>query len=356
MAYVGSRTTRERNARGDGITVWHVGPTGAWTPVQTVGDLFNPSYLAFGRDKTVLYAVHGDASEISAFRIDASGRLTFLNRQSTQGFNPVHLSIDPSGRFVVIANHVTQDAYVSNLAVLPLGADGALQPVCDVVPLKGKVGPHRVEQPFPKPHQAAFDPSGRFIVVPDKGRDLVATYTLGPDGKLAAIASPPPMAREGAGPRHVAFHPSRGWAYLIDELDSTVVSYRFDSKTGALQPFQDQSSLPDSFTGNSRGSEIAVSADGRFVYASNRGHDSIAVFRIDGRSGRLKPLDWTPSGGATPRYFAISPNGAQLFAANEDGDSIVPFRIGPNGRLARAGAVVKTGSPTCIVFSDPERA
>jgi 6-phosphogluconolactonase (cycloisomerase 2 family) len=356
LAYVGCRTSRERNARGDGITVWRVGPNGGWTKIQTVGDLFNPSWLGFDRTKRRLYAVHGDASEISAFRIGADGKLTFLNRQSTQGKNPVHLAVDPSNRFVVVANHVTQDGFVSNVAVLPLGQDGALQPVVDMVKLEGKIGPHRVEQPFPKPHQAEFDPSGRWVIVPDKGCDLVRVYSLGADGKLAASPAPPAVAREGSGPRHVALHPSKPWAYLVNELDSTVVAYRFDPAKGSLAPFQVLPSLPDTFTGDSRASEIALSADGRFLYASNRGQDSVAVFRIHPTSGRLTPIEWAASGGKTPRFFALSPNGQRLYAANEDSDSIVAFRIDAAGLLSEAGQQIKTGSPTCIVFSDPKRA
>jgi len=353
LAYVGCRTSRERNARGDGINVYRVDPAGgAWTRVQKLGDLVNPSYLAFAHGRRTLYAVHGDSTEVSAFRIDpASGQLTFLNRASTHGMNPVHLAVDPSNRFLVIANHVTTPDYASGLAVLSLATDGALGGLTDLVTLKGKLGPHKLEQPFPKPHQVQFDPAGRFVVVPDKGRDVVESYSLDAAGKLTLVPGAP-HAQESAGPRHVAFTPDGTHAYVLNELNSTIEAFRYDPKTGALAPFQVLPSLPDSFTGDSRASEIEVSADGRFVYASNRGADDIGVFAIDARTGRLTPRSWQASGGKTPRFFALAPGGRTLFVANEDGDSIMALAVdAKTGALGAPAQVAKVGSPTCIVFS-----
>jgi 6-phosphogluconolactonase (cycloisomerase 2 family) len=346
-AYVGARTTKERNARGNGINVFRVdAKTGAWTHVQLVGDLVNPSFLAFDRSGKFLYTIHGDLSDITSFSInEETGELTQINRQSTEGKNPVHLAIDPTNRFVVVANHIT-----SSLALLTREPDGSLGPVIDLVTLEGEIGPHRAEQPFPKPHQVEFDPSGKYIAVPDKGLDLVFTYEIDAAGKLRA-STEPAQAREGAGPRHVAFHPSGGLAYVINELDSTVTAYRFSPETGALEPFQRLTALPDTFTGNSRASEIAVSPDGRFVYASNRGHDSIAIFAAEEGSGRLTPAGWQASGGRTPRFFAIDPNYQRLLVANEDTDTIVSFDIDrSDGSLRPVGEPVKIGSPVCIVF------
>lgn len=350
FAYVGCRTTRERNARGDGIGVYRVdAESGRWTQVQLVPDLVNPSYLAFDRTRNFLYTVHGDGSEVSAFRRDPeTGQLGALNRGSTEGKNPVHLAFDATNRWLVVANHIT-----STLAVLPRNEDGSLGRISDLVALTGKLGPHRVEQPFAKPHQVEFDRQDKFIVVPDKGLDRVFTFQLDPGkGKLAAIAAPAPIAREGAGPRHVAFHPSNRLAYVVNELDSTVTAYRFDPATGALTPFQVVSSLPDTCVGNSRGSEIAISPDGRFVYASNRGYDSVAIFAVDASSGRLTPVEWVPSLGKTPRFFAFDPAGRFFSVANEDSDTIVAFRADKaTGRIAATGEVVKTGSPVCIIFA-----
>ena len=354
LAYVGGRTSRERNARGDGINVYRVAPDGEpWTHLQLVGDLINPAFLAFDRTRRTLYTVHGDSSEVSAFRIDpASGRLAFLNRQSTGGRNPVHLTVDPTNRFLVVANHVTTPTMESGLAVLALAPDGALGELADLVALKGKLGPRRVEQPYPKPHQVQCDPAGRFIIVPDKGRDVVESYTLSAEGKLKLAAPPVPHAQEAAGPRHIAFHPSRPFGYVINELNSTVTAYRFDAATGALAPFQVLPALPDDFVGDSRAAEIGVSTDGRFVYASNRGSDTIAAFEVDPRSGRLNARGWHPSGGKTPRFFALAPGGGHLFVANEESDTIVALKVDAKaGTLSAPSVVAKVGSPTCIVFS-----
>lgn len=348
FAYVGSRTTRERNARGDGISVYQVdAQTGALALVQLVNGLVNPSFLALSKNGRFLYTVHGDESDVSAFQVDpATGKLHFLNRQSTQGKNPVHLALDPSGRFLIVTNHLG-----SSLAVFPVLEDGALESVSQLVKLEGPVGPHRVEQKQSKPHFNPFDPSGHFMVVPDKGLDRIFSFRF-TDGRLLPAASPFVAAREGSGPRHLAFHPSRSMAYAINELDSTVTSYRFHPDTGALQPLQILSSLPETFVGNSRASEICVDAKGRYLYASNRGHDSIAVFAIDPDSGLLRFAGADASLGNTPRFMTPSPDGGHMYVLNEDSDTIVVFKMdSTTGRLKPTGAQTPCGSPVCMVFS-----
>ncbi|MEJ8851307.1 lactonase family protein [Variovorax rhizosphaerae] len=347
-AYVGSRTTRERNARGDGISVFQVDPRdGSLQLVQLVKDLVNPSYLVLSRDGEFLYTVHGDETEVSAFKVDkASGQLRFINRQGTQGKNPVHLALDPTGRFLVVTNHIG-----SSLAVLPVAADGSLGALTQLVPLTGAIGPHRVEQKQAKPHFNPFDPSGRFVVVPDKGLDRVFSFRF-EGGVLSPASKPDVVAREGAGPRHLAFHPSKPFAYVVNELDSTVTTYRFSADTGQLEALQILSSLPATFTGNSRAAGIAVDPSGRTVYASNRGHDSIAVFRIDPASGMLAFEGADKTGGHTPRFFTLAPDGRLVYALNEDSDTIVSLAVdGSTGRLAPTGQSVKCGSPVCMVFS-----
>lgn len=351
FACVGSRTTRERNARGDGINVYRVdGRSGKWTHVQNVsGELPNPSYLAFDRTRRFLYTVHGDFSDVSAYRFDPqTGTLTFINHVGTGGKNPVHLTVDPTNRFLVVANHLS-----STLVVIPLNEDGSLNPLVDTATLAGPIGPHRVEQPFAKPHQVELDRSGRFIVVPDKGLDQVFAFRLDrASGKLLQVQPLAPRSREGAGPRHVAFHPSNAYAYVVNELDSTVTAYRFDANTGALAPFQTLTTLPDTFVANSRASEIAVAANGRFVYASNRGYDSVAVFSVDMATGRLTHAGWQESRGKTPRFFAFDPAGHVLYVANEDSDTIIAFNADArSGKLSATGEIVRTGSPVCIVFA-----
>jgi 6-phosphogluconolactonase (cycloisomerase 2 family) len=170
-------------------------------------------------------------------------------------------------------------------------------------------------------------------------------------GKLLALDAPAP-AREGAGPRHVVFHPNEDVAYVVNELDSTITAYRFDPERGNLTPLQVLSSLPDTFVGYSRAAEIAVSKDGRFLYASNRGHDSIAIFSVDQRSGRLTNIGWEKSHGRTPRFFTFDPSGGRMFIANEDSDNIVSFKVDQQtGMLSHEGPSVRTGSPVCIVFA-----
>jgi 6-phosphogluconolactonase len=347
-AYVGCRTTRERLARGDGISVFEVDrQSGALEQVQLVKDLVNPSFLALNRKGDALYAVHGDMSEVSAFAVDKpSGKLSFINRRSTQGKNPVHLAIDPTGRYLVVSNHLG-----SSLAVLPIAADGSLEELTQLVHLEGPVGPHRIEQQLSKPHFNPFDPTGRFVIVPDKGLDRVFSFRF-EDGKLSVADPAFVAAREASGPRHIAFHPMANFAYNVNELDSTVTAYRYEPASGRLAPLQIKSTLPDTFTGNNRAAQIEIGHSGRFIYASNRGHDSIAIFTIDAGTGMLTFVEAEKTLGRTPRFITSSPNGRFMYALNEESDSIVAFSIDHvSGRLKPTGFQVQAGSPVCMVFS-----
>ncbi|OMQ41023.1 lactonase family protein [Pseudomonas putida] len=346
--YVGCRTTRERNARGNGINVYSVDPqTGCLTHVQLVDGLVNPSFLAISKQQDFLYCVHGDTDQASAFRINSDGTLSYLNSQSTQGHNPAHLAISPDGGFLVVSNH-----YSGSVVVLPILASGELGELCEQVLTEGPIGPHRLEQKGPKPHFNPFDPSGKNVVVPDKGLDRIFIYRFDSQlGKLLPAACPFVATRKGAGPRHVAFHPGLSVVYSVNELDSTVGTYCFNNESGELQPQQVISALPDSFTGDSTAAEIEVDGAGRFLYASNRGSDTITVFRIDPQSGWLTFESATPTEGRTPRFFALSPDGKAMFVANEDSDTIVVFCVDPaTGALTPTGEVVETGSPVCMIF------
>lgn len=348
-AYVGSRTTRERQARGEGITVWDVGPTGELSRRQVLSGLVNPSYLALNTRGDRLYTVHGDGEAVSVLAVDPlNGSLQLMQTRACGGRNPVHLALDPQERFMIVSNHLS-----GNVAVLPLEADGALGPVSAHAHLPGQPGPHRSEQPFSKPHFNPFDPSGQWVLVPDKGLDRIFSFRFAA-GRLVPADVPPARVREGAGPRHLAFHPAGRWAYVINELDSTVTACAFDPASGALSPFQRLSSVPDDHTGDNRAAGIVVDAPGRTVYASNRGHDSIAAFAIDARSGRLRPLGCTASGGRTPRFFALDPSGERLYVLNEDSDSITMLAVdATSGALRATGRSVACGSPVCMVFSSP---
>ena len=348
IAYVGCRTTKARGARGTGINVYRLDrPAGAWTHVQLLSDIVNPSFLTLDRTDRFLYAVHGDGTEASAFAVEPdTGRLAFINRVETGGRNPVHLAIDPGNKFLVVANHSS-----SSVSVIAVDArTGGLGRVVDLVELTGAIGPDRVEQPYAKPHQVQFDPLGRFIIVPDKGLDRIFGFQLEPlTGKLRPTGQASVAARAGSGPRHVGFHPTGRFAFVLNELDSTITAYRYDQASGSMTPMQILPALPDTFTGNSRAAEIVVSAKGDFVYASNRGDDTVAVFAVDDATGRLSALQWVAAGGRTPRFMTLHPDGGFLHVASEDDDVITTFRI-EEGRLARDGIAARTGSPVCVVF------
>jgi 6-phosphogluconolactonase len=351
FAYVGSRTTRARNARGDGISVFSVDPVnGALTLVQLVGDLVNPSFFAINRAGDRLYTVHGDGHEVSALVIDPhNGHLKFLNRVDCGGRNPVHLALDPTERLLVVSNHLS-----GTVAVLPVAQDGQLLPAEQLLPCEGTPGPHRHEQPFAKPHCNIFDPTGNYVLVPDKGLDRVFTFRLA-QGQLAAAPSPWVASREGAGPRHLAFHPSQSWVFVVNELDSTVTAYHFDAASGALRPKQIITTLPGNFTGNSRAAEIEISRQGRNLYVTNRGHDSLTVFAIEAETGWLRQIQVLPTGGKTPRFFAACPTGDWLYALNEDSDTLVQFAVKPvTGLLTATGRSLTCKSPVCLVFSPPQ--
>ena len=348
-AYVGSFTTAQRKARGDGIHVYRADPaTGAWTHVQHIGDLVNPSYLALSHDQRFLYSVHGDEDYATAFALDpATGQARLLNRAATGGKNGVRGAVDPSGKFLVMANYAS-----GSVAVLPIGPDGSLKDQHQLVQLPGDPGPHKVEQTSSHPHDVVFDPSGRFVLVPDKGLDRVFVFRFDRDsGRLAPTEQGSVKSRPGAGPRHLAFHPKLPIVWVLNELDSTVTTYNWDGEHGALTPRQVITTLPTDFTGASTSAEIAVSADGNYVYCTNRGHDSVTTFAAD-ELGLLSPYVWDPTQGRTPRFIGLAPAGRFLYAANEQGDTVVTFRVDKTtGRLTSTGEVIKNASPVTIVFA-----
>jgi 6-phosphogluconolactonase len=350
FAYVGSFTTAQRKARGDGIHVYRVDPaSGAWTHVQHVGDLTNPSFLALSPDQRFLYSVHGDEEYATAFALDrASGQAKLLNRAATGGKNGVRQAVDPSGKFLIVANYSS-----GSVAVLPIAPDGSLKDQHQLVALPGEPGPHRVEQASSHPHDIVFDPSGRFVLVPDKGLDRVLVFRFdSANGRLSPAEPGSVATRPGAGPRHLAFHPKLPIVWVLNELDSTTATYRWDAERGALTPIQVITTLPTEFTAYSTTAEIAVSPDGRFVYGSNRGHDSVAVHAANATDGSLKPIGWQPTQGRVPRFIGLEPAGRFLYAANEQGDTIVTFRADANtGMLAATGQVIKNASPVTIVFA-----
>jgi 6-phosphogluconolactonase (cycloisomerase 2 family) len=348
FAYVGSYTSEVRNARGDGISAYRIDPaTRRWARVQALAREVNPGYLAIDPKRPVLYSVHSQANHVSAFSIDGTtGELTLINRQPCGGDNPVHLALDATGRFLVVANYGS-----GSVAVLPVTANGALGGRTDLVAFKGELGPHRTEQSVPHPHHCPFDPTGRTVVVPDKGLDRLFVFRLDATKGVLVPADPPSVkTRSGAGPRHIAFNPRLPYAYVINELDSTVAAYRF-KESGALEPLQTLPSIPATFTGDNTGAAVDVAPSGRFVYVSNRGHDSIGIFRADEATGLLTAITWEATKGATPRFIGLDPTGTRLYAANQRGDTIVEFDVnGTNGLLSATGRIVVAGTPVCVVW------
>jgi 6-phosphogluconolactonase (cycloisomerase 2 family) len=346
FAYVGCYTTPERRGEGRGINVYKVDRrTGAFHPVQLLGGLENPSFLAVDRAGRFLYSVHGDRSEVTAYAIDrATGHLSVIGRQSTGGYNPIHLALDATGAFLVVTNYGTD-----SIVVFAVQADGTLAPYPTLTTIKGTLGPHRTEQKNVRPHHNPLDRQGRFFYVPNKGADSVITYRLDRRRGIA-VAVNQVAARPGAAPRHIDFHPRKALAYVINELDSTITTYRQDRASGRLTPLQVVRSTPPEFTGYSTGAEIWVDRAGRNVYVSNRGHDSIGVFGIDPR-GTLAPRQWVPSRGSVPRFFCFGPDQRFLYVANQGSHSIVVYRVARDGRLSPTRLTTRVASPACIVFA-----
>jgi 6-phosphogluconolactonase len=326
--------------------------TGGLSPEGDPTETVNPSFLAFHPSGRFLYAVNetGDARRdpsggVSAFAIDAkTGSLTFLNRQPSGGPAPCHLSVDKAGRHVLVANY-----WDGSVSVLPIGTDGRLGAATARIQHEGH-GPNAERQEGPHAHSVHLDADNRFALVADLGSDRVAVYRF--DAQKGTLTANEPAAGvlpPGSGPRHFAFHPDGRHAYVINELNATVTVFDYDPAKGALAPQQTVPTLPAGFTGANTTAEVVVRPDGRFVYASNRGHDSLALFSVDAATGRLTALGHQPTLGRQPRNFAIDPSGTFLLAANQDSDSVVVFRIDPaSGKLDPVGKPLHVPRPVCL--------
>jgi len=351
LVYVGTYTEQ----KGKGIYVYRFDPTtGQSTSLGLAAESVNPSFLAVDPSRRFLYAVNEVAKYagrssggVSAFAIDpGTGKLTFLNEVPSGGAVPAHLVVDKTGRFVLVANYGG-----GSLAVFPILEDGRLGGASAFVQHRGSsVNPRRQEGPHA--HSIYLSPDNRFAISADLGLDEVFVYRFDPlKGTLAPNNPPFAKVNPGAGPRHIAFHPSGKFAYVINEMQSTVTAFSYEPASGALHLLQTVSTLPKDFEGESTTAEVEVHPSGKFLYGSNRGHDSIAAFAIDNRKGTLTPIAYVPTLGKTPRNFAIDPTGSYLFAANQDSDSIVLFRINPkSGLLTPTGQVLEVPSPICVTF------
>jgi 6-phosphogluconolactonase (cycloisomerase 2 family) len=348
FAYVGCFTTEKRKARGKGIALFRIDPkSGAWRFVEACDVVPNPSYICLDPKQRFMYSAHGDSDEVCAYTRDPkTGKLKFLNKQKTEGDNSSTVEVHSSNRWVLLSTG-------PGVAVFPINSDGSLGPHSELIVPKGEAGPLKHEQEGPHPHQAVFDLTGRYAVVPDKGLDKILVFRFDAErGKLAPCDPPFVKARYASVPRHIAFHPARPYAYVVLERDSTVIACHWDTGRGALKPFQRVPTLPTSHVGDNMAAEIAILPSGKFLYASNRGHESIVIYAVDAASGMIEPVGWVPVQGKKPRFFCLGPDASHLYAANEDSHTIVEFAINPKtGKLAATGQVVETGSPTCIVFA-----
>jgi 6-phosphogluconolactonase len=350
LAFTGGFTTEKRKAHGDGIRVYRADlQSGLWTITDHAAGLVNPSFLVRDHRRDVLYAVHGDCGYASAFAIDVnSGKISLLGEAPTGGLNGVHQALDPTGEFLIVANYGS-----GSLGVLPVRKDGSLEPFADLLSLPGELGPHRVEQALSHPHHVVFDPSGQFLLVPDKGLDRVFVLTFDPkQARLRLCDEGHAAMRPGAGPRHIVFHPGLPIAFVANELDSTVATCSWDDRTGTLKPVHVVSTLPADFFGASTASAIVVTPCGCHVFASNRGQDGIVHFKFDEARSSLYAVSWTPSGGRDPRFMTLDPSGRLLLAANEQSDSIFIFELdaATNDPKPQASPLL-IASPTTIAFA-----
>lgn len=328
------------------------GETGALRPCGLTEGVRNPSYLAFHPSRRFLYAVNefkefeGEASgAISAFALDAqSGALALLNIKATHGTDPCHLTVHPAGRFVLVANFAS-----GSVCVLPIQADGSLGDASHVVQHHGSsVDP--VRQKGPHAHAVTFDAAGRYLFVPDLGLDKVLIYRFdAQQGRLTPGDTPWVETAPGAGPRQVVFHPGGAFAYLINELDSTMTAFRYDAERGALEPLQTLSTLPADFAGRSTCAEVQIAPSGAYLYGSNRGHDSLVIYAVDQARGTLTCVGHQSTLGRIPRNFCVAPDGDFVLAANQDTDNLVVFRLdAASGRLTPTGVEVEAPTPVCV--------
>jgi 6-phosphogluconolactonase len=327
--------------------------TGALAPLELAGEIPNPAFLAVHPNGKFLYAANEvsnfegqRAGSVSAFAIEAGGRLRLLNRVSSGGPGPCHLNVDRSGRALIVANYGG-----GSVSAYPVRADGTLGPAASFLQHEGKsVNPKRQEAPHA--HSVNISADSRYAFVADLGADKIFSYRLdAATAKLTPNDPPSVSLAPGAGPRHFAFHPGGRFAYSINELLSTITAFAYDAKVGSLKEIETVSTLPAGFSGTNYTAEVVVHPSGKFLYGSNRGDDSLALFRIDARTGKLTAAGHSKTQGQMPRNFNIDPSGGWLLAANQRSNNLVVFRIDPaSGALSQVGAPVSLNSPVCIRF------
>jgi 6-phosphogluconolactonase len=339
--YLGAYTGTESAA--DGIRLAFADMAGRLRCTDRVAETFDPSYLAVSPDGSTLYAVNETTQgRVVAFTVHGDGTLEEINSQPTLGAAPCHLTVHPEGNFLLTANYLTGD-----LVVHPIYGDGGLREACHVVQHSGH-GADPCRQAGPHVHQVLTDPDGRHVLAVDLGTDSVYVYAFDAGTGHLTLREEVAM-RAGAGPRHLAFHPSGTRLYLINELASTMTEFGYDPETGMLESGRTLSTLPADYEGRSLAAEVVISADGRFVYGSNRGHDSIAIFRAGTGEDAFRLVGIRPAGVAGPRHIALSPDGRILFVAGQKSNTVRAFTVEDSGTLAPTGHPVSTPSPVCVL-------
>jgi 6-phosphogluconolactonase len=351
LVYVGTYTDKGSK----GIYSYRFDPsTGETDSIALAGETRNPSFLAVDPNHKYLYAANevdnyrgGHTGAVSAYAIDRNtGKLTLLQQASSFGADPAHLALDRTGRFLLVANYTS-----GNIAVLPIDKDGRLGPRTAFVQHSGS-SVNKERQAGPHAHEILATADNKFVLVADLGLDELVVYRFDANTGALRLANPPFVkVAPGSGPRHFALAPNGKFVYLVNEMASTVTVYSFDGSSGQMTELQTISTLPQDFKGENTTAEIATDAAGKFLYASNRGDDSIAIFAIDEKTGKLSLVDRVKTGGKEPRHFTLDPTGNWLFAENQNSNDIRIFRVDPkSGRLSSTSHTIQVNSPVCVVF------
>ncbi len=350
LLYVGTYT----NKTSEGIYVYKFdSETGTLDKLHTVKNVEQPSYLTIDANRNFVYAVNETeeyegkkSGAVSAFAINQkTGDLKFLNKVPSLGGAPCYISVSKNGKFALVANYLG-----GNVSVFPIEADGKLGVSIDLEQHSGS-GPHKNRQEAAHAHSINLDAKNNHAFACDLGADKIFIYEF--DAKNGKLKANPNQkfyqTKSGAGPRHLAFHPNSAFVFVVNELDSTISSFHFDEKKETLKEIQTVLTLPENFSGANTCADIHVSPNGKFLYATNRGHDSLVVFEIDKKTGKLKYVEHTPTGGKTPRNFIIAPNGKFLLAANQNSDSIIVFKIDERtGKLTKTANKAEVSMPVCL--------
>jgi 6-phosphogluconolactonase len=353
IMYIGTYSVRGS----EGIYVFEFDrKAGTMQQLQSISGLKSPSFLAIHPTGRFLYSVNegaesgpGKAGAVSAYAIDKStGKLRFLNSQSSLGNGPCHISVDQTGKTAFVANYGG-----GSLAVLPINADGTLGTPTDSVQNSG-TGPDKQRQEKAHVHSATVAPDNRFVYVADLGTDKLHIFETDVKASTVKPAQTPYVTvKPGSGPRHFTFHPNGKYAYLVEEMASSVAVFTRDAKTGSLTLIDDGvKTLPADFTGKNTSADIHVDPSGKYLYQSNRGYNGLTIFSI-GKDGKLAKVGDQPTEGKTPRNFLIDPKGEYVFVANQDTDNITIFkRDAKTGKLTYTGQSVKVPSPVCVLMAN----